>query len=186
MPSRIAAGVANAACQPSPSSATRRIGEREEAAAEAHALVRPARAHDPDRLVGPRAALAVGRAEQLDLLAHPADARAEDHAARREVIERRQHLRREHRMAMRQHEHRRAELHALGGAGDHGQRGQRLEEVRGGRQRELAGLVVGIARLDVERHHHVVARPHGVEAHRLHAARERDQRLAGRARPPDR
>src|SRR5262245_47673688 len=87
--------------------------EPHELTAVAHALVAPAGFHDPDRLVAPGAALVVRHAEELDLLLHPANPGAEDDAAGRQMIERRQHLGGEHRMAMRQDEHRRAEPDAL-------------------------------------------------------------------------
>jgi len=66
--------------------------ETEELAGVGHALVAPARAHDADGLVAPGAAAVEGRAERLDLLAHPADAGAEDHAAGGQVVEGGEHL----------------------------------------------------------------------------------------------
>jgi hypothetical protein len=102
------------------------------------------------------------------------------------MVERRQHLRRQHRVTVREHEHRRAELHALGGARDHGERRERIEEVRRRRQREVAAGVVRIPGADLGRDHDVIARPHGVEPQALHAARERDQRVPRGAGAPDR
>src|SRR5262252_9164960 len=74
--------------------------EGEEPAVEARARVPPAGAHDPDRLVRPGAALVERCTQKLDLFAHPADARAEDDAAVREVIERGERLGREDRVTM--------------------------------------------------------------------------------------
>ena len=98
-----------------------------------HALVAPARLHDPDRLVAPGAPSFVGDAEQLDLLLHPADARAENDAAGCQVIERREHLGGEQGVTMRQDEDGRAQTDALGRPGDEAERHQRLEEAGGGR-----------------------------------------------------
>src|SRR5215813_10180721 len=63
------------------------VREGEESSLEARALVAPAGAHDADRLVGPRAALIEGRAQQLDLLAHPSHACPENGPALREMVE---------------------------------------------------------------------------------------------------
>src|SRR5712692_5994634 len=68
------------------------VAEGKEPAAIARPSLAPALAHDPDRLVGPGAALVEGAAEELDLLAHPAHAGAEDDPPVGEMIERRQHL----------------------------------------------------------------------------------------------
>src|SRR5437763_587351 len=103
---------------------------------------------------------------------------------RRQVSERREHLGREHRMPMRQDEYRRAEAQALRHAGDERERREGLEEVRGGRERKIAGRVVGIARADLERNDDVVARPHGIEAERFRATRETEQRVPRRRGPP--
>jgi hypothetical protein len=75
--------------------------EAEELALERHAVVAPAGAHDPDGLVGPGAATGVGNAQQLDLLAHPAHAGAQDDPTWRQVVERGQHLGGQHGMAVR-------------------------------------------------------------------------------------
>jgi hypothetical protein len=101
------------------------------------------------------------------------------------MIEGGQDLGREHGVAVRQHEDRGPEAEPLGDSGHHRQRGQRLQEVGGRRKREVSGRVVGIPRADLERHHHVIARPHRVESHRLDPACRRDQRLADGGRPPD-
>ena len=105
--------------------------EAEELAGVRGTFVAPARTHHPDRFVAPRAAPVVGRAEGLDLLAHPADAGAKDHATRREVIECGEHLGGEERVAMRQHEHGGAEGDAFGHTGHQCERRQRLEKIRG-------------------------------------------------------
>src|SRR5215470_16063273 len=63
------------------------VREGEESSLEAGALVAPAGAHHADRLVGPRPALIEGRAQQLDLLAHPSHSRPENDPALREMIE---------------------------------------------------------------------------------------------------
>src|SRR5262245_23436970 len=57
--------------------------EAEELAAVGHALIAPAGLHDADRLVAPGAPPRVRHTEELDLLLHPADTRAEHDAARR-------------------------------------------------------------------------------------------------------
>src|SRR5207249_5872180 len=85
-------------------------GEADELAPEARALLPPARPHDTERLVAPRATPRVVHAEELDLLAHPADARAQNDASRRQVIERREHLRREEGVAVRRSEEHTSEL----------------------------------------------------------------------------
>ncbi len=159
--------------------------EAKELAGERRALLRPARAHDADGLVAPRAAARVGRAQQLDLLAHPANARTADHAPGREMVERREHLGRQHRMAMWKHEHAGAESDPVGHPGHQGQRRQRLEKIARRWQREIAARVVGIARGDAPRDHHVIADPQRVVAERLHAPREGDDGLPARQRPVD-
>src|SRR4030095_4371537 len=63
------------------------LAEGEELAGMARPLFGPARAHDADGLVGPGAAPIVVAAEDLDLLAHPADTDPQHHAALRQVIE---------------------------------------------------------------------------------------------------
>jgi hypothetical protein len=131
-----------------------------------------------DRLVAPGAPPRVRHAEELDFLLHPADTGAEHDAARRQVVERREHLGGEHGVAMRQHQHGRAQAHALGHPGDQAQRHQRLEEAGGRRQRKVAGRGVGIARRDRVRNDDVVARPQGVVAERLHAPSEAEQHVA--------
>src|SRR6266566_685345 len=102
--------------------------ELHELAAVAHALVAPAGLHDPDRLVAPGAAPLVGHAEELDLLLHPADTRAQDDAAGRQVIERREHLGGEDGMTVGENEHGRAEANAFGDGGDEPEGDQRLQE----------------------------------------------------------
>ena len=159
----------------------RRHAERLEAhelAPVAHALVAPARLHDADRLVTPGPAPRVGHAEELDLLLHPADAGAQDDAARRQVVERRQHLRGEDRMAMGQNQHGRAEPDALGHARDESQRDQGLQEAGGRGQRKVAGRVIGIARRDRVRNDDMVAGPERVVAESLHTPRELPQHVA--------
>ena len=119
--------------------------EAHELAPIAHALVTPAGLHDADRLVAPGPALRVRHAEELDLLLHPAHARAKDDAPRSQVIERREHLRGEDRMTVREDEHGGAEPNALGHASDEPERDQRLQEGGARRQRKIPGRVVGIA-----------------------------------------
>src|SRR5206468_12984159 len=67
---------------------------------------------------------------------------------------------------------------SVGDTGHQGQRRQRLEEVGGGWQREVAGGIVGIARGDAPGQDYVIARPQRVVAERLRATREADERLA--------
>src|SRR5882724_1580990 len=134
-PAFIFAALGKAACQPSPSSATRRSARG----------VWPPIQTGMVPCAGFGSAPLVGHAEELDLLLYPADAGAEDDATRRQVVERRQHLGGEDRMAVGQDEHGRAEPDALGHAGDEPERDQRLQEGGGRRQRKVAGRVVGIA-----------------------------------------
>src|SRR6185295_11694788 len=162
------------------------VVEREELALESHAFVLPAGAHDADRLVAPGSAPLVLDAEQLDLLLHPAHAGTEDHAARRHVVDGGQHLGGEHRMAVRQHEHARAQPDLAGEAGHQRQHGQRLEEVGLGREREIAGGVVRVARANGVGQDHMIAHPQRVVAERLGATREQRERLPRGRRPVDR
>src|SRR5262252_7063366 len=149
--------------------------EGEESSLEAGALVAPAGAHDADRLVGPRAALIEGRAQQLDLLAHPSYARPENDPALREMVEGGEGLGGQHGMAVREDEHGGAELRPLCHRRDHAEGSEGLEKRRVGRQGELAGGVVRIARADRVRHHDVIARPQAFVAETFHLASEGEQ-----------
>jgi len=128
-----------------------------------------------DRLVRPGPALVEGCAEDLDLLAHPAHARAQDDPASREMIEGGEHLGREHGVAVGEHEDGGAEARALGDAGHEAERGQGLEKRRVGRKGKLPGGAIGIARGDGVGHDDVIAGPQAVVAKPLHLTREGQQ-----------
>jgi hypothetical protein len=98
------------------------------AAPERRRPLRPQLDHRAQVLVGHRAALGEGHAEHPALGLDPAGAHAEDHAPAAQRVERRDHLGGDDRLAVRHDQHRRSELHAMGGAGQHAERHQRVED----------------------------------------------------------
>jgi pimeloyl-ACP methyl ester carboxylesterase len=64
------------------------VVEAKEFAVVLRALVGPAALHDVERFVAPRPAALERHAEELDLVAQPADARAHDDPPAREIVER--------------------------------------------------------------------------------------------------
>ena len=157
------------------------VREIEEAPLEARPLVPPAGAHDADGFVRPGPALVEGSAQELDLLTHPAHARPQDHASVRQMVEGGEGLGGQHGVTVGQDEHGGAEAGPLRDARDHAQCGQGLEEVRIGRERELAGVPIGVAGRDGVGNDHVIAGPQAVVAQPLHLAREGEEvRASGR------
>ncbi len=133
--------------------------------------------------------MVVRHAEHLELLAHPADADAEDHPPLRQGVERGDRLGRVHRRAVAEDQHGRGELDPLGAAGDEEHRADRVQPRHVHRRGERAVVGVRVTRGDVLRPGDVVAHPAGVEAERLGVLGELDQvrscRLASEVREVD-
>ena len=150
-----------------------------ELAGEARRRIGEERAEQLELLVGPLAAVVVGHAEDLELLAHPPDADAEDHTPLRQVVEGGDRLGREHRRSVAEDQHRRAEPERLGAPGDEEQRADRVEPGHVDRRGERPVVGVRVPRRDGARPRHVVADPAGVDAELLGVLGELDQRGAG-------
>ena len=154
------------------------IVEAEELTGVLGAFVGPAALHGPERLVAPRPPTLEGDTEDLDLLAQPAHARADDDAAAREVIEGGQGLGEDHGVAVREHEDGGAEAHPLRDGGDEGERGQRLEEGARGRNGEHA-RAARVRCLLLEGQGHVVGDEDRLEAEPLRLRGHPEKILAG-------
>jgi hypothetical protein len=135
-------------------------------------VLRPERLDRGQVVVGDRPAALEGHPERGELLAGPARAHAEDEAPARQPVEVRAHARGEQGMPVRQHDHRRAELHPVRDAGDPRERGERVVERR------------RVALLDVRGDRDVVRDHQEVIAERLGERRPAQERI-GADRGPE-
>src|SRR5499433_3962225 len=150
--------------------------EAVEASREGSRALRPERLHDADVLVADRAAaIEVGRAQGLELLAQPAHADAHGDASLREHVDGGEHLCGDHGIPVRHDHDARDQAEPLRLARDESHEGELLEGIT--LPREGAGDRVGIPRVDGHWEDDVVRDHHRAEAHGLAALHERLERF---------
>ena len=155
-------------------------GDAVELALDARLTLGPHGLEHAQGLVGGAAAPREVDAEDLQLLAPPADADADDEPAARQHIDGREHLRHRHGMPVAEDEYRAADARLRRHHRQRAEHGHRLEvgHLRRDRKAAPAARIVGIRR---RRNHDVIADPERGEVARLGLAREREQRVATHA-----
>ena len=144
------------------------IREADVLALKCGVVSRPKLLEGPDVLVGNGAAFVEGFAAHcLKLLAAPADTHANDQAATRQHIERRQGFGGDQRVSVGNDDYRRGQPDFLGAAGHVRQGGDLLHGLAGCGTGKLARFGVGVIGRDAAGHQDVVAQRDGIEPQRL-------------------
>ena len=160
--------------------------EAEVLAVEGRLVLLPDHAQRVDGLVGAAAALVGVDAEGRDLLAHPADADAEEQAAAGEAVDGGAALGELERVVLREHEDAGAEPDPLGAGGQPGQQVERIGQLAVLGQRHAAGVAVRVAALVADRHRDVLDREQRLEADLVGVLREGAPSTSGSLATPSR